>query len=165
MGLSAQAGDASGDPQEDEDLSERQMQAQCRDVGQIDQRNDFGVREGEQRGHGHEQEPEREGADSVAEGGGKSAAEGDDCAAVGIDVRTLSRVFQRRYGMGPMQFARARRLDAVNRTLLALDPSEATVTNVATRFGFFHLSRFAGDYRRAFHESPSETLNRGTRLH
>jgi AraC-like DNA-binding protein len=31
---------------------------------------------------------------------------------------------------------------------------------VALYYGFAHLGRFAGEYRKAFGESPSETLRR-----
>jgi AraC-like DNA-binding protein len=82
----------------------------------------------------------------------------DICQAAGLDVRTLSRVFHKKFGMGPMQFVRARRLDAVNRLLLGLNPCAATVTEIALDYGFHHLSRFAADYQRTFGELPSETL-------
>jgi AraC family ethanolamine operon transcriptional activator len=39
-------------------------------------------------------------------------------------------------------------------------PSSETVTEVAFRWGFWHLSRFAREYRSMFGESPSETLRR-----
>jgi AraC-like DNA-binding protein len=84
----------------------------------------------------------------------------DICQAAGLDVRTLSRAFQKKYGMGPMRFVRARRLDTVNRLLLGLDPAARTVTEIALDYGFHHLSRFAGDYQRAFGEAPSQTLKR-----
>lgn len=84
----------------------------------------------------------------------------DICAVSGVDVRTLSRAFHDKFGMGPMQFVRARRLDAVNRLLLGLDPTATTVTDIALRYGFHHLSRFAADYRNEFAELPSETLKR-----
>jgi AraC-like DNA-binding protein len=82
----------------------------------------------------------------------------DICQAAGLDARTLSRVFRKKFGMGPMQFVRARRLDAVNRLLLGSDPTATTVTDIALTLGFHHLSRFAADYQRAFGELPSETL-------
>lgn len=82
----------------------------------------------------------------------------DICAVAGLDVRTLSRAFRRSYGMGPMEFVRARRLDAVNRILLGLEPGDTTVTEVAMTYGFHHLSRFAADYQRTFGELPSQTL-------
>lgn len=62
--------------------------------------------------------------------------------------------------MSPMAYVRIRRLDAVSRALLALGPEETSVTEIATDHGFFHLSRFAADYRRRFGEFPSETLRR-----
>jgi AraC-like DNA-binding protein len=39
----------------------------------------------------------------------------------------------------------------------------ATVTEVATECGFFHLGRFSARYRQAFGEVPSSTLARRRR--
>ena len=83
----------------------------------------------------------------------------DLCAVSGLNARTLSRAFRRRHGMGPMAFVRERRLDQIHRLLLAAMPGEIAVSEVALDYGFYHLSRFAADYRRAFGELPSETLN------
>jgi AraC-like DNA-binding protein len=82
----------------------------------------------------------------------------DLCAVSGLNARTLSRGFRRRHDLGPMAFVRERRLDQVHRILLAAAPGEVTVSGVAMDYGFFHLSRFAADYHRAFGELPSETL-------
>lgn len=41
-----------------------------------------------------------------------------------------------------------------------MDSDEGFVGPVALELGFAHLSRFAGDYRTLFGESPSETLAR-----
>lgn len=76
----------------------------------------------------------------------------------GVCIRTLSRGFMKRHGMGPMQFLKARRLDAVYRELLGADPESTSVTRIALHYGFNHLSKFASDYRQTFHESPSVTL-------
>jgi AraC-like DNA-binding protein len=73
---------------------------------------------------------------------------------------TLSKAFHQRHGTSPMRFLKQRRLQAVQRALLAADPGSTTVTDVAMRFGFFHLSQFAADYRQALQELPSETLRR-----
>ncbi|MBV8576071.1 MAG: helix-turn-helix domain-containing protein, partial [Acetobacteraceae bacterium] len=43
------------------------------------------------------------------------------------------------------------------RALRAAGPT-ATVTEIATRHGFWHFGRFAGVYRSAFGEAPSATL-------
>ncbi|WP_080418328.1 helix-turn-helix domain-containing protein [Burkholderia ubonensis] len=38
------------------------------------------------------------------------------------------------------------------------DPDEtASITEIATRWGFAHLGQFATDYRKAFNERPSDT--------
>jgi AraC-like DNA-binding protein len=79
-------------------------------------------------------------------------------AVTGVSIRTLSRGFSERWGMGPMAFLRTQRLEAAYRELLGAAPCQASVTEVAFRYGFTHLGEFAGRYKRAFHESPSETL-------
>jgi AraC family ethanolamine operon transcriptional activator len=53
---------------------------------------------------------------------------------------------------------------AVRRELLLAEPG-ALVTEVATRWGFFHLGRFAQDYAALYQERPSTTLQRGQLRH
>lgn len=78
----------------------------------------------------------------------------------GVNARTLSRAFKKRYGMGPMAFLKERRLEQAQRALLGADSESTTVTEIATRLGFYHLGQFSKDYRQAFQELPSETLRR-----
>jgi AraC-like DNA-binding protein len=78
--------------------------------------------------------------------------------AAGVNLRTLHHHFRRRHGMGPAAWLRERRLEEARRELLATEPGQASVTQVATRYGFYHFSRFAQQYRRAFGVRPSETL-------
>ena len=78
--------------------------------------------------------------------------------ACGTSIRSLSRGFGRRQGMGRMEFLRQRRLEAARSELLMATREEATVTQVAMRYGFSHPSAFAAAYRARFGESPSETL-------
>jgi AraC-like DNA-binding protein len=81
-------------------------------------------------------------------------------AAAGASTKTLARSFRKRHDVGPMGFLRRRRLEAARRDLASAGPGSATVTDVALRYGFEHLGRFAGAYREAFGELPSETLGR-----
>jgi AraC-like DNA-binding protein len=81
-------------------------------------------------------------------------------AAAGVSIRTLTRAFHRKHGFGPIGFLRRCRLQAARRDLLAAEPGYESVTQVALRYGFAHLGRFAGEYSKAFRESPSETLRR-----
>jgi AraC family ethanolamine operon transcriptional activator len=82
------------------------------------------------------------------------------CRIAGVERRTLLRAFHAIHGTTPSRHLHAFRLNLVRQALLAPDPSRKTVTEVATRFGFRELGRFAADYRATFGESPSETLRR-----
>ncbi|MCH1866177.1 AraC family transcriptional regulator [Nocardioides sp. CFH 31398] len=74
--------------------------------------------------------------------------------------RTLQLAFRRERGQGPMAELRAVRLARAHADLLAADPRTGTVTEIAARWGFFHLSRFAAAYRARYGLLPSEALGR-----
>jgi len=76
----------------------------------------------------------------------------------GVSIRSLSRAFEAKYGLGPMAFVRQRRLDACYAQLLGSDRDTTSVTEVAMSYGFWHLGKFAIAYKETFGESPSETL-------
>ena len=84
----------------------------------------------------------------------------DIADAVGVSVPTLNRAFRKYHGIGPKAFLKQRRLDRVRSELLRADPHATTVTAIATKHAFWHLSQFAADYKRAFREAPSDTLRR-----
>ena len=85
----------------------------------------------------------------------------DIAAAVGVSVPTLNRAFRECHGIGPKAFLKQRRLERVRSELQQADVDGATVTEIATKYAFWHLSQFAADYKNTFHESPSETLRFG----
>lgn len=78
----------------------------------------------------------------------------DLAAAFGVSVRAMQIGFRREFGVSPTTCIRNARLDLARRELQIGD---ATVTEVAVRLGFTHLSRFAGHYRDRFGELPSQT--------
>lgn len=82
----------------------------------------------------------------------------DICKLIGVSERTLQYAFRSYVDMPPNVYLRLRRLNRVRAILRASDPQSTTVTTVAMRFGFLHLSRFAQEYRQLFNESPSKTL-------
>ena len=90
----------------------------------------------------------------------RTVSRADLAAAARVSIRTLSREFHKRHGTGPMQYLKARRLDATYRELLGGEADSTKVTEVALRYGFNHLGKFAIAYKQAFGESPSVTLNR-----
>jgi AraC family ethanolamine operon transcriptional activator len=79
------------------------------------------------------------------------------CAMCEVPRRTLNRSFESVLGMGPATYLRRIRLNNVRRALLRRRDS-APVTDVALAFGFWHLGRFAEQYKELFGESPHETL-------
>ncbi len=82
-----------------------------------------------------------------------------DLARIGyMSVRTLHASFQQVFGESPMAHLRRVRLDHVRAELLRSDAADVRVTDVAMKWGFFHQSRFAQQYREHFGELPSHTL-------
>jgi transcriptional regulator GlxA family with amidase domain len=82
------------------------------------------------------------------------------CRALAVSERTLRNVFHRTYGVPPCRHLRMLRLSQARRSLLSADGKSVTVTEIATSFGFVELGRFSVEYRKAFGESPSQTLQR-----
>lgn len=78
--------------------------------------------------------------------------------ATGVSARALQKAFHRSGQPPPMTYLRRLRLQRAHAELASHRPDELTVTAVASRWGFLHLSRFAEQYRQQFGESPSETL-------
>jgi AraC-like DNA-binding protein len=77
----------------------------------------------------------------------------------GVPDRTLRKHFRVFMAASPLKYWRQLRLAGVRGCLLDR-PQNASITEVAIRFGFGHLGRFAQDYRKHFGETPSATLER-----
>lgn len=84
----------------------------------------------------------------------------DIASATGIGIRALQHGFQVELGTTPLTHLRAVRLARARAEFLRADPREVGVAEVAYRWGFSHLGRFASDYRDHFNETPSQTLHR-----
>lgn len=85
---------------------------------------------------------------------------GDLARMAGLDERTLRREFARSFGISVGRYLRMRRLNDVRRELSNPAAGVESVTQAATKHGFFDLGRFAASYRRTFGENPSTTLAR-----
>lgn len=83
------------------------------------------------------------------------------CAAIGAPERTLRMCCAEFLGMSPGSYARLRRLNLVRAALRRADPATASIAEIAQRYGFSELGRFAAVYRAAFGERPSTTLRGG----
>lgn len=80
------------------------------------------------------------------------------CEMAGMSLRNLYYAFERDYATTPFRFHRNCKLGRVRFALLQ-DPAQVhPISWYATNEGFFHLSRFASQYRQLFGELPSATV-------
>ena len=76
-----------------------------------------------------------------------------------VSVRTLQHGFQRFQNCSPMEYLRQIRLEAAHRDLTNPDRAE-TIADIARRWGFLHLGRFAAQYRTQYGRMPSKVFAR-----
>lgn len=81
----------------------------------------------------------------------------DLCLEIGASRRSLHYAFETVVGIPPAQFLRMLRLNGV-RWELRRGIADVSIGDVAARWGFWHMGRFAADYRRLFGELPSGTV-------
>lgn len=82
----------------------------------------------------------------------------DLCTVLGVSRRTLQYCFEEALQVNPVSYLRALRLNGVRKEIKRSDAAGLAIQDVAARWGFWHLSRFAQEYRQMFGELPSETL-------
>ncbi len=78
--------------------------------------------------------------------------------ASGVSERRVRYAFYDCHKMSPIAYLRIAALNAVRAQLLEGPVMADAVTRAASDFGFWHLGRFAGQYRVLFGELPSETI-------
>ncbi len=84
----------------------------------------------------------------------------DDIARhVGIGPRGLQQSFHAARGISPMRYLRNIRLERAHQELLVSEPRAGAVSDIAHRWGFVHLGRFAEQYHQTYGEHPSVTLH------
>ncbi|GIJ43574.1 hypothetical protein Val02_04600 [Virgisporangium aliadipatigenens] len=81
----------------------------------------------------------------------------DVAAAAGLGVRALQAAFRKHLDTTPVAYLARVRLERAHHELRAAGPG-VTVAEVAHRWGFGDLGRFAARYRAAFGRLPSHTL-------
>ena len=83
----------------------------------------------------------------------------DICEAVKVSKRTIQFAFMEHVHVTPKAYLKAVRLNGVRRELKNAQLG-AAIHQVAMRWGFWHMSQLAADYRKHFGELPSETVRR-----
>jgi AraC family ethanolamine operon transcriptional activator len=83
----------------------------------------------------------------------------DLCEASGVSERRVRSAFYECYQMSPIAYLRVTALNAVRRELVQGPHLRGAVSRAASDWGFWHLSRFAAQYRALFGESPRHTLS------
>jgi len=84
--------------------------------------------------------------------------------AAGMSERALRYTFADLLGVSPTRYLALLRLHEASRRLAAAGAGRLSVKSVAMSCGWWDLSRFAANYRRAFGEHPSDTLTRACSL-
>jgi AraC-like DNA-binding protein len=82
------------------------------------------------------------------------------CQTSGVSERHVRQAFYDCYGVSPTAYLRVAALNDVRRALVIGPPRRDAVSRAASEFGFWHLGRFAAQYRALFGESPRQTLGR-----
>ena len=77
----------------------------------------------------------------------------------GMSARNLQYAFKSRFNCSPMEWQRRERMHKARQRVLLSEPGE-TLTDICFALGFSSLAAFSATYKRYFHETPSETLQK-----
>jgi AraC-like DNA-binding protein len=97
----------------------------------------------------------------IDESAGADISAVDIAAGAHVTLRAVQHAFQRHLGTTPMAYLRRVRLERARQELRSASPAQATVTQIANRWGFSSPSRFTAHYRAAYGELPRDTLRHG----
>ncbi|WP_198263069.1 helix-turn-helix domain-containing protein [sulfur-oxidizing endosymbiont of Gigantopelta aegis] len=87
----------------------------------------------------------------------------DICHEIKVSQRTLQYSFKILLGLTPINYLRILRLNWARRQLKHPVSNDTTVTDIAMRWGFWHLGKFSNCYMTMFGELPSTTLKQAYR--
>lgn len=81
-------------------------------------------------------------------------------AHVGVSIRSLQTAFRAERDTTPHEYLRSVRLERARQELILATAQEASVAQIARRWGFGNMGRFAAHYAQVYGESPKATLRR-----
>jgi AraC-like DNA-binding protein len=79
------------------------------------------------------------------------------CRIGGVDERTLRNIFYERFSLSPKKYINYYRLNTLRSIIKKTDFSEMIISDIANKYGFWHMGQLARDYKNLFGELPSET--------
>ncbi len=110
----------------------------------------------------HAAEPRfvRRAEDYIQAHAGEHLTLADIAAIASVSARTLARGFRRHKHCSPMTYLRTVRLERCHQELRNTPAEDTSVIDIATKWGFSNMGRFARLYRSRFGEGPAQTLLR-----
>jgi transcriptional regulator GlxA family with amidase domain len=99
--------------------------------------------------------------DAIHDGPERPYTVGSLAELAGVSTRSLQEGFRRHVGASPMVYLRDVRLARVHEDLRQTPLGAGGVAEVAYRWGFAHLGRFAAQYQAKYGVTPSHTLRAG----
>lgn len=88
----------------------------------------------------------------------------DLCLILRVKRRTLNHAFARVLGITPITYMRNVKLHRIRDEILNAPNEIISISQLATKWGFWHMSLFSRYYRKLFGEVPIDTLQRSRRL-
>jgi len=82
------------------------------------------------------------------------------CSSLSMNERTLRHNFRKVLGISPKQYIKSHMLNRVRADIKSAS-SNALISEIANKWGFWHMGQFAADYRKMFGELPSQTAVKG----
>ena len=79
-------------------------------------------------------------------------------AELGVPTATLREAFMDTVGVSPSAWLRQQRLEGARRDLAQAAGTDVTVSEIAMKWGFWHLGRFAAYYAQRYGHVPSDIL-------
>lgn len=103
-------------------------------------------------------------ADALLTELGPITSVGELSTKLGISQRWLRDAFQLAVGISPKRYLTAHGMRGAHNDLVNGMTDKSSVSDIAHKWGFWHLSRFADVYRDYYGEHPSQTLQRATEV-
>jgi len=78
------------------------------------------------------------------------------CKISKVSERTLEYAFLEKFQVSPSQYIKAHRLNMVKKEIWKLQGQNFLVSDIAAKFGFYHMGQFSADFKRHFGLNPSK---------